>query len=258
MLNIFQKNATTPNDVKGIRDSFLRFTKEQLQKSEGGEGFNIRSLQFFIFCAEADKNLYEAALYVGEEDRFKNEVQKIADDYAIDLPEDWTVEISFVDTPPPETMKLPDLDAALFIQTRKRSIHKASTAYIRVVIGEAEKERYSIQSTDGRINIGREKQVQTENGFFRTNHIAFPSAGNNEHNKYISRQHAHIEYDNDAGVFLLFADEGGVPPRNKVKVLSIQSAEPIKLYSTHIGYALKEGDQVRLGESAVIEFSYNE
>lgn len=255
---MFQKNATTPTDVKGIRDSFLRFIKEQLQKTEGGEGFNIRALQLFIFCLEAEKHVYESALYVGEEERFKNEVQKIADDYAIDLPDDWALELDFVEAPPQEAMKIPDLNAALFVQTRKRSLHKASTAYIRIVFGEAEKERYTIQSTDGRINIGREKQVQTENGFFRTNHIAFPSASSNEHNKYISRQHAHIEYDNDAGVFLLFADEGGVPPRNKVKVLSSESAEPVKLYSTHIGYALKEGDQVRLGESAVIEFSYIE
>jgi len=259
MLNLFQKNAATPpDDVKGIRDSFLRFIKEQLQKVEGGEGFNIRALQLFVFCAEAEKHVYESALYVGEEERFRSEVQKIADDFAIDLPETWGLEISFTDAAPPEASKLPDLDAALFIQTRKRSIQKTSTAYIKVVCGEAEQERYTIESTESRINIGREKQVQTDNGFFRINQIAFPSASTNEHNKYISRQHAHIEYNNETGAFILFADEGGVPPRNKVKVLSAESPEPVKLYSTYIGYTLKEGDQIKLGESAVIEFSYLE
>jgi hypothetical protein len=31
---------------------------------------------------------------------------------------------------------------------------------------------------------------------------------------------------------------------------------PVKLNSTHIGHVLREADQVILGESAVLEFSY--
>jgi pSer/pThr/pTyr-binding forkhead associated (FHA) protein len=87
------------------------------------------------------------------------------------------------------------------------------------------------------------------------NTIAFPANSNNESNKFISRQHAHIEWDNDSAAFLLFPDEGGIPPKNKVKVRSA-AGELIKLQAIEIGYELKDGDQIVLGDSAVLEFSY--
>lgn len=260
MMDLFkQKTEHRPQDVKMIRDSLLRFIKEQLGKVEGGEGGNIKGLHLFIACTGAEKHLYESAVYAEEEYRFKREeIQKIADDFAIKLPPDWSMEISFLDVIPPEAIKVPNLDAGLFIQTKKRSIQKTATAYLTVLNGEAEKERYAIRSTDGKINIGREKKVQGGDGFFRINTVAFPGTSNHESNRFVSREHAHIQFDNDTGHFLLFADEGGVPPRNKVKVRSVKEATPVKLFSTQIGHTLQEGDQIMLGESAILEFSYSE
>ena len=256
MLDLFKKEAGTP-DVKNIRDRLLHFIKEQLQKVEGGEGSNIKGLHLFFACSNAEKYLYESAVYYDEQDKFKNEeVQKIADDFAIELPQNWTMEIVFTDSLPVEAVKLPDLDAALFIQTRKRTLIKSATAYIRVLNGEAEKEEYTITSTSGKVTIGREKKVQTPDGFFRENAIAFPAGSNHEGNKFVSRQHAHIEWDNDSGSFLLFADEGGIPPRNKVK-LRTEKGELEKLQTMEIGHQLREGDQIILGDSAVLEFSYS-
>jgi hypothetical protein len=54
---------------------------------------------------------------------------------------------------------------------------------------------------------------------------------------------------------MLFADEGGIPPGNKIKIRSASTENLIKLNSTHIGHRLEEGDQVILGETAVFEFS---
>jgi pSer/pThr/pTyr-binding forkhead associated (FHA) protein len=122
--------------------------------------------------------------------------------------------------------------------------------------GDTDQKEYNITSDGGKIHIGRDKKAQGDDGFFRTNHIAFPSDSENESNKYVSRQHAHIEWNNDAGRFMIFADEGGVPPRNKIKIRSEKSEDIIKLSSTHIGHQLQEGDQIILGESAVLEFSY--
>lgn len=56
---------------------------------------------------------------------------------------------------------------------------------------------------------------------------------------------------------MLFADDGGVPPRNKVKVRSVKEHNSVKLTFTELGHALHEGDQIILGESAVLEFSYH-
>lgn len=256
-MDLFKKDKDTSPDVKTIRDRLLYFIKEQLQKVEGGEGSNIKGLHLFFVCNEAEKYLYEAAVFFNETDRFKNEeVQRIADDYAIELPDTWVMEIIFTEALPGEAIKVPDLDAALFIQTRKRTLIKSATAYIKVLHGEAEKKQYEITSTSGKVTIGREKKVQTTDGFFRENTIAFPANSSHESNKFVSRQHAHIEWDNDSGSFLLFADEGGIPPRNKVK-LRTEKGDLEKLQTMEFGHQLREGDQIILGDSAVLEFSYS-
>jgi hypothetical protein len=59
--------------------------------------------------------------------------------------------------------------------------------------------------------------------------LSRPIAAIRHANKYVSRQHAHIEWNNDAGKFMIYADEGGVPPRNKIKIRSEKSEDIIKL-----------------------------
>ena len=56
---------------------------------------------------------------------------------------------------------------------------------------------------------------------------------------------------------MLYADEGGVPPGNKIKVKTLKDDNLVKLHSTEIGHCLIDGDQVILGDSAVLEFSYH-
>jgi hypothetical protein len=107
----------------------------------------------------------------------------------------------------------------------------------------------------GRIYIGRDREVQTAGGFFRMNTIAFLVKSSSDSNKYISRQHAHVEWNEESGCFFLYADEGGIPPRNKVKVQAVNGSL-IKLQTAQIGHPLKEGDQVMLGESTLLLFTY--
>lgn len=251
-----QNDEATPQDVKSLRHRLVQFIKEHLQKWEGGEGKDIKEIQLFISAIGAERSMYEGAVFYGVgEERFKDEVQKIADDYSIELPSEWKMEISFVDELPQEATKAPKLNAAMFIATRKHSvINKASTAYITVLNGEAELPRYTITSGTGKVCIGREAKVQTEEGFMRVNNIAFPT-DKHESNKYISRQHAHIEWNNEAGGFFLYADEGGIPPKNKIKV-RLADGNLVKLQTTQVGHLLQEGDQVLLGESALLQFSY--
>src|SRR4051794_6647765 len=194
---MFDFLKSRPQDIKGIRGALLQFVKDQLQKAEGGEGNNIRGLYLYITCKPEDKHLYEAATYADEENRFKEEeVQKIADDFAIDLPTGWTMQISFVEAAPPEAIKAQVVDAALFISTKKKpKIHAATTAYIRVLNGETEKPMYTITSATRRVNIGRERKAQTAEGFYRENQIAFPGTSDHQSNRSVSRQHAHIEWD---------------------------------------------------------------
>ncbi len=249
-------NLIKPTDVKTVRHTLVQFMKEQLRKVEGGEGGSIRSLHLFLSPAKEEKHVYEAAVYYNEEGRFKNEVQKIADDFAIALPEEWTMNIEFTEAPPAEASKVNELDAALFISTTKKSLNKNfPDARITVLNGEAEQEQYIISAGNKKIYIGRDAKVRTADGFYRENIIAFKADSQHESNKYVSRQHAHIEWNNDAGSFYLFADEGGIPPSNKIKI-KLPDGSLVKLQSTQVGHRLQEGEQIILGESALLQFNY--
>jgi hypothetical protein len=151
-----------------------------------------------------------------------------------------------------------EADIAVFISTQKKpAIYREKTALIKILEGEAEKESYIIHSSNKKINIGRDSKVHTPDGFYRENHIVFPDKSINRSNRSISRQHAHIEWNEEASAFFLFADDGGIPPLNKIKVRTTEG-NLIKLLTTEVGYHLHEGDQVILGESALIQFGYME
>jgi hypothetical protein len=252
MFNLFKER---PHDVKAIRNILLQFIKEKLQRMQGGEGANIMGIYLFINCSDSDRHLYEAAVFSGMPGKFKTEeVQKIADDYAIKLSPSWKFEISFTDKYPLQADIANDINAALFISTRKSGLgNKKSRAFIKVLNGQAEKKAYTIDSSSGRINIGREALVQATGNYMRKNAIAFTSG---DTNRSISRQHAHIEWEAGSGSFLIFADEGGIPPNNKMKVRTTEGAM-IKMQAIEVGHRLHEGDQVILGDSAVLEFTYS-
>jgi hypothetical protein len=256
MLNFLKQNKP-PKDIKSLRSDLLDFIKDQLKKAESGEGENIKGLQLYINCNDQDKFLYEGAVHINEQEKFKEEIQKIADDFAIEFPASWSLHIICDDEVPDEAIRSLSLDVALFISTKQKpAIHKEAIAYIKILNGEAEQPVYILTSGSGKkINIGREKNVQVADGYLRQNQIAFPDESDNKSNKSISRQHAHIEWSEDLAAFFLYADEGGIPPANKVKVKS-EKGQEVKLITTEVGYHLKEGDQIILGESALLEFSY--
>ena len=252
MFNLFKER---PHDVKGIRNILLQFIKERLQRAQGGEGANIMGIYLFINCSDAEKHLYEAAVFANIPGKFKTEeVQKIADDYAITLSPSFKFEVAFTDKFPPQADLVKDIDAAVFISTKKSGLsNKKNMAFVKVLNGEAEKETYLIDSGGGRINIGREARVQATGNYMRKNTIAFKP---NETNRSVSRQHAHIEWEPDSGSFLIFADEGGIPPNYKMKVRTPEGIL-IKMQAIEVGHRLQEGDQIILGELAVLEFTYS-
>jgi hypothetical protein len=256
MFDFIKKGGATPPDVKQIRQQLLLFIKDQLKKTEGGEGASIKALQLSMAAGE-DQHLYEAAVFLNEPNRFKNEeVQRIADDYDLDLPKDWALELMFPEELPADAVKSKNLPVALAIITKRHvAARLPKGANIRILTGKAEQENYQITPASGRIYIGRDKSGQTADGFLRENTIAFPSDSENESNKFVSRQHAHIEWDGESGCFCLYADEGGIPPRNKVKVQR-GSGEQVRLQTMEIGHQLQPGDKIVLGGSVLLEFDY--
>lgn len=257
MFDFFKKNkGNTPLDAKGLRDEILQFIKEELQQLDGGEGKYLKALELFVRVKAEELFSYETALYSAAPEKFQEEVQRIADNFALDLPEGWKLTVHYVAEFPEGVIERADLKVGLMFKSSGLPVINAIglTASLKVITGRAEQEVYRIEAGTGRINIGRESNVQGSDGSFRINTIAFPAEAQ-ESNKYISRQHAHLEWDQQQACFKLYADEGGVPPGNKTKVRVAKDETTHKLNSTQIGYTLKQGDQIILADAAVLEFN---
>jgi hypothetical protein len=202
----FLNEKKSSKDIKTLRSDMLDFIKEQLKKAESGEGQNIKALQLYINCDAKDKFLYESAVYITSENRFKDEVQKVADDFAIDLPASWSLQVVFDQDMPEEATRASQFPVALFISTKEKpSVQKTAVAYLKVLNGDTEHAVYKLHSSGKKINIGREKKVQSEDGYLRQNQIVFSGDSHNKSNQSVSRRHAHIEWNADQGAFFLYA-----------------------------------------------------
>jgi hypothetical protein len=257
MFNFFNKKQEPEEvNVKMVREQILSFIKEELQRLDGGEGSNVSHMQLYLSPA-SHRFIYETAVYNNEPGKFKNEIQRLADNFALELPANWKLDLLFVDELPHNGISNEELNIVLvFGRGRAASINRPSSGKARISLswGTAEQQEYELRAAPGRYNIGRESKVQASDGTFRTNTIAFP-AELAEENKFISRQHAHIEWDQETETFKLYADEGGVPPANKTKIRSAADESVQKLNSTHIGYPLTHGDEVILGDVVIMQFS---
>ena len=146
--------------LPNFKEGDQRLGVEQLQKWEGGEGVNVKGMQLFLAPSADDRHLYEAAVFFDAPEKFKDEeIQRIADDYAIDLPPEWNLNLLFVESLPAEAIKSKDLPVALHVSTKKQPVLTSlTTAYVRIINGEAEKEIYVLNSKGGKVCIGREKK----------------------------------------------------------------------------------------------------
>lgn len=106
--------------------------------------------------------------------------------------------------------------------------------------------------------IGIGKQVETSNGVLRINNIAIDDnikCQELENNKFVSRDHAHIQYKKSVG-FVLYVDEGGTPLKGKRTRVQRQG-KVIDLGSdTNNGVPLMSGDIIELGKHVWLEFNY--
>ena len=103
---------------------------------------------------------------------------------------------------------------------------------------------------DARYNIGAMSQPYPT----RTNQIAIDETDDSQaqYNKYASREHAHIAYNETHG-FLLFADRGGVR-ENRMRTHIVRCNEWIEVEGTLLPKILKDGDLIVLSRNVHLLF----
>jgi hypothetical protein len=163
------------------------------------------------------------------------------------FPEDLSVEILTVPDMP--SAKEPWLTVETFLVGPKTApVAAPQVATLTVLKGQAEPPHLTLKSR--RINLGRSQQVIQANGPSRLNDIAFLEA--DAIGLTVSRQHAHIDFEYDAGEYRLFNDRIYKGADN-CNLYLLREGQTIPVHRGGHGALLRTGDEIHLGQ-AVLRF----
>lgn len=221
----------------------------------------LTGLKLAVTCTmAAEKEACQAAL---DTDEFRLLLHRKLLDYGITLPDTYLFNWEISATPPdwPDALvRGPYM--LLLVKQGQSAVPKSAAVALRLeaLNGQLHQTHYTLEPTDNQFyTIGRGVRPRLESGEYRLNTIAFVDAaeadfdsGEGEPNKMVSRNHARIVVK-PTGLWL-YAEEGGIPPKNKLKVHTAQGSL-IRLYDLRVSHLLAPSDQIELGDGVTLLIS---
>ena len=130
--------------------------------------------------------------------------------------------------------------------------HPESDAKPRLVVREGKANQKAVSITKARINIGRVVDVYRDKGLFRRNDLAFPEE--NAINRTVSREHAHIRFDQSTGECRIFNDRWHARGQTgECGTWIVRDGMSQEVHRDSRGVKLEPGDEIHFG-SAVVDF----
>ena len=122
----------------------------------------------------------------------------------------------------------------------------------RLVVREGTANLAELRLDKARTNIGRIVDVYRDEGLFRRNDLAFEE--DNEINRSVSREHAHIRYDKVTGEYRLYNDRWY--PRGGVRspecgTWIVRDGMSHEVHRNSRGAKLEPGDEIHFGRAVV-------
>jgi len=137
----------------------------------------------------------------------------------------------------------------LTVSVTTREDPAASAERARLVVREGSANAQELSLDKPRVRIGREVDVYREGGMVRRNDLAF--VGDSEVNRSVSREHAHIDYDNTAGEYRLFNDRWyarGTDCGTRI----VRDGVSLEVHRDSRGTKLEPDDEIHFGRAVVI------
>ena len=122
----------------------------------------------------------------------------------------------------------------------------------RLAVCEGAANTAALRLDKPRINIGRVVDVYRSEGLHRRNDLAF--AEDNEVNRSVSREHAHIVFDKTSGEYRLFNDRWyprGAPPQGECGTWIVRDCMSQEVHRDSRGFKLEPGDEIHFGRAVV-------
>lgn len=235
-------------EIAEVRIALLDEVKKKIQRAGGKTLFPYNIVRVVIQAGGADAAIFERDFF---RKFFGEEVRKGLIKEDCRFPSDLRVEIRVNDTDPGK-------GKWLCIETFAEDTAPAEeprakrAAKLVVVSGTANKAEIPLQKA--RTNIGRLVDVYKPSGLSRRNDLAFTEE--NAINRTVSREHAHIVHDKEAGEYRLFNDrwyKRGNKAEDNCGLWIVRDGMGQEVHRDTRGTRLLPGDEIHLGK-AVLKF----
>jgi hypothetical protein len=139
-----------------------------------------------------------------------------------------------------------------WLQVEASSQERAAAARApgRLVVREGKANLAELRLDKARVNVGRTVDVYRNEGLFRRNDLAFED--DNEINRSVSREHAHIRYDKLTGEYRLYNDRwyprgGARAPECGTWI--VRDGMSHEVHRNSRGAKLEPGDEIHFGRA---------
>ncbi|HEX3877757.1 MAG TPA: FHA domain-containing protein [Bryobacteraceae bacterium] len=233
-----------PPELAEIRLAVLDRVREKSYRSGGKKVFPYDLIHLTMRGVEDGRR----DVYAGRFFRkyIEQEVRAALRDGGCRFPEDLRVDVETASGMPQagEEWLLVEAGSQERADASKRPIGK-------LLIREGQANLPEIQLDKARTNIGRVVDVYRSEGLFRRNDVAFEAE--NDINRSVSREHAHIQYDRASGEYRLFNDrwyERGL--NGDCATWIVRDGMSQEVHRTSRGTRLEPGDEIRFGKAVAI------
>lgn len=200
--------------------------------------FPYNQIKVYVIAKNEDHRLNLVSYFNGTED-LKDQVVKRLEQASCAAPGGLSVDIEILNEAGQQS------ENGFWIEYGTGKLRPQSPAQLVVLRGVATKRTMTLRKPI--INIGRVEEVvdRTKQQIIRRNDLVFLDKGD-EANHTVSRIHAHIEYDEGSGEYMLFDD------RSEHGTRIHRAGQTINVIKGSVrGVKLRPGDEIALGQARV-------
>jgi hypothetical protein len=240
--------AQEPPEVAEIRFALLEEVRKKSYRSGGKRVFPYNWVRINLRGIEDSRSsVFKADFF---KKYFEQEVRKSLAKAECKYPEDLEVDVNVSkDMPGPDELWLWIETEA---QKRRPRIPLRRAARLTVLEGKANRAEIALDKL--RTNLGRTVNVYRNEGLSRRNDLAFTE--DTEINATVSREHAHIEYDEAAGEYRIYNDrwyKRNEKGEGSCGIWIVRDGLSREVHHNSRGTRLESGDEIHLGK-AVLRF----
>lgn len=221
-----------------VHRSILEEIEGKVQTVQRGRRvFPYSHVTVYLPSADADRRaLYLAAF--AHEQRLERDIREVLTAAGCDLPKQFTVEV--------ETAAEGERRIECSVRETPAAPLAATAARGRLIVTKGVAQAAEFELTKARLNLGRLEEItDSEQRIVRRNDIAFME-GDDQANATVSRQHAHIERDAEAGGYRI-ADDG-----SEYGTRIFRDGRSIEVpKGSRRGERLRAGDEIYLGRACL-------